>query len=592
MRLFAEPDIAVERRDDGCVLLRSRTPLEPYERNVAAVLRKQAAENSDRPFLCERPGGGEAGPWRTLTFGEAADAATRIGQALIERGLGLERPVMALSGNSIEFALLMLGCFTAGVPFVPVSVAYSLMSRDHAQVRHIASLIEPGLVYAAPEEPFRPALVAIGHSATPLSELLSTPPGPEVEAAFAGVGPDDVAKVMFTSGSTGLPKGVINTHRMLCANMQMLVQIWPFLREEPPVLVDWTPWNHTFGGNNDFSTVLFFGGTMYVDDGKPVPGLIERTVANLREVSPTVYLNVPRGFAALMPYLENDDDLAATFFARLRLIFYAGAALPRDLWDRLDRLARRVTGGPVPMTSAWGSTETAPMATSAHFPLDAPGNIGVPVPGTEVKLVPTESTFELRVRGEAVFPGYWREPDKTAAAFDEEGFYRIGDAARLVDADDPGAGLLFDGRVAEDFKLTTATWVSVTRVRTGVVSAAAPLLQDVVVCAPDRDEVCVMAWLDRGAVERGFGLTGDMAAVVADPDVRKHVQTAIAAYNSDHPGSSSRIARVLLLTDPPAIDANEVTDKGYINQRAVLANRAADVDRLYADPPDPSVLVL
>jgi feruloyl-CoA synthase len=591
MRLFAEPDIAVERRDDGCVLLRSRTPLEEYEPSMAAVLRRQATETPDRPFLCERTGTG-VGEWRTLTFGEAAGAATRIGQALVERGLGPERPVMVLSGNSIEFALLMLGCFTAGVPFVPVSVAYSLMSRDHAQVRHIAGLIEPGLVYVADEEQFRPALDAIGHSATPIAELLATSPGPEVEGAFAAVEPDTVAKVMFTSGSTGLPKGVINTHRMLCANMQMLVQVWPFLGDEPPVLVDWTPWNHTFGGNNDFSTVLFFGGTMYLDDGKPVPGLIERTVANLREVAPTIYLNVPRGFAALMPYLENDDDLAATFFSRLRLIFYAGAALPRDLWDRLDRLARRITGGSVPMTSSWGSTETAPLATAAHFPLDGPGNIGVPVPGTTVKLVPSGSTYELRVRGEAVFPGYWREPDKTAAAFDEEGFYRIGDAARLVDPDDPAAGMLFDGRVAEDFKLTSATWVSVTRVRTGVVSAAAPLLQDVVVCAPDRDEVCALAWLDRGAVERAFGLTGEMAAIVADPDVRKHVQTAIAGYNVDRPGTSSRIVRVLLLADAPSIDANEITDKGYINQRAVLTNRAADVERLYADSPDPDILVI
>jgi feruloyl-CoA synthase len=293
-----------------------------------------------------------------------------------------------------------------------------------------------------------------------------------------------------------------------------------------------------------------------------------------------------------MPFLENDDELAATFFARLRLIFYAGAALPRDLWDRLDRLARRITGGPVPMTASWGSTETAPLATAAHFPLDGPGNIGVPVPGTEVKLVPTGSTYELRVRGTAVFPGYWREPDKTAAAFDEDGFYRIGDAARLVDPSDPAAGLLFDGRVAEDFKLTSATWVSVTRVRTGVVSAAAPLLQDAVVCAPDRDEVCLLAWLDRGAVERAFGLTGDMAEIVADPDVRKHVQTAVAAYNADHPGTSSRVVRVLLLADPPSIDANEITDKGYINQRAVLTNRAAAVERLYADPPDPAVLVI
>jgi feruloyl-CoA synthase len=426
--------------------------------------------------------------------------------------------------------------------------------------------------------------------AVPFAELLAVTPGAELEAAFAAVGPDTVAKVLFTSGSTGLPKGVITTHRMLCANMQMLAQAYPFVREEPPVIVDWLPWNHCFGGSHDFNLVLSTGGTLYLDEGKPLPGLIEATVRNVCDVSPTFYLNVPRGFAALLPFLEHDDDLAARFFARLRLILYAGAALPAELWDRLERLAQRITGAPVPMTSSWGSTETAPMATSAHFPLEGPGNVGVPVSGMTVKLVPDGSKMELRVKGTSVFPGYWRDPEKTAAAFDEEGFYRMGDAGRLVDPDNPAAGLLFDGRVAEDFKLTTGSWVSVTHVRTGVVSAAAPLLQDAVVAGQDREAVCVMAWVDRAAAERLFGLTDDLDAVVADERVRRYVADAVGRYNAEQTGTGRRVARVLLLAEPPAIDANEITDKGYINQRAVLERRADEVERLYAEPLDAAVI--
>ena len=401
-----------------------------------------------------------------------------------------------------------------------------------------------------------------------------------------------MAKVLFTSGSTGLPKGVTTTHRMLCANQQQLAQVWPFVREEPPVLVDWMPWNHTFGGSHDFDLVLSAGGTMYVDEGKPVPGLIEKTVANLRDISSTIYLNVPRGYAALLPFLETDDELAAKFFARLRLIFYAGAALPPELWDRLDRLARRVTGGPVPMTTAWGSTETSPLATSAHFPLDGPGNIGVPVPGTAIKLVPDGTKLEVRVKGPNVFPGYWHDAELTAKAFDDEGFYRIGDAGRFVDPDNPTAGVLFDGRVAEDFKLTTGSWVSVTHVRTAVISAASPLVLDVVVTGHDRDELGVMVWVDAAAAGRQFGIEGDAAGIAADDRVRTYIAEAIAGHNLEHTSATRRVARLLVLDEPPQIDANEITDKGYINQRAVLERRAEQVARVYAEPPDPDVIRL
>jgi feruloyl-CoA synthase len=581
VELFARPDIEAEHRSDGSWVLRSRTPLGEFEPSLASLLRGHADDSGDTDFLCERtPDGG----WRRVTYAQAWDAARAIGQALLERGLGPDRPAMCLSANSVDQALLMLGCFAAGVPFVPVSPAYSLQSKDFAKVRHAVARTNPGLVYVAAREPFAAALDAIGvvDGIDSLDDLRATPPGHQVDDAFARVGADTVAKILFTSGSTGVPKGVINTHGMLCANQQQLLRCWPFVLDEPPVLVDWLPWSHTFGGNHNFNLVLRTGGTLYVDGGRPAPGLIDATVANLREISPTIYFNVPAGYAALLPFLEEDDALAEGFFARLRLIFYAAAALPLQTWDRLDALARRTTGGGVAMTSAWGSTETSPLATSAHFPLDRPGVIGVPVPACEIKLVPNESKLELRVRGPNVFPGYIGEPGLTAAAFDDDGFYRIGDAGKLVDADAAGKGIVFEGRVAEDFKLTTGTWVSVTTVRTGVVSACAPLVQDAVVAGHDRDEVGVLAWVSAPAAQRLFGLEGAMEEICAADAVRALLREGIERYNTDNPASSMRVGRVLLLVEPPSIDGNEITDKGYINQRAVLERRADLVAKLYA----------
>jgi feruloyl-CoA synthase len=599
--LFAPPDIEVERRADGSLVLRSRTPLEPALRSMGAVLERTAREHPATTFLAERA---PDGAWRRLTYADAWRTARAIGQALLDRSLGPGRPVVALSGNGIDYALLMLGCFVGGVPFAPVSPAYSLVSTDHAKLRHIAGLVQPGLVYVDDVAPFAPALAHAGFDgaeivaskpgagATPFGDLLVTGPASGVEAAAAAVGPDDIAKILFTSGSTGRPKGVITTHGMLCINQQMLQQVWPFLRDEPPVLVDWLPWSHTFGGSNNIGLVMMSGGTLYIDGGKPLPGLIDVTIQNLREISPTVYFNVPRGFALLVPYLERDEELAATFFARLRLILYAAAALTPEMWQRLEALGVRTTGRPVPMTAAWGSTETAPMATMAHFPLDGPGNIGVPVPGVEIKMVPCGAKLELRVRGPNVMPGYLGDAETTAAAFDEEGFYRIGDAGRPVDADDPSAGIVFDGRIAEDFKLSTGSWVSVATVRVGVISEAAPLMADAVVAGPDRDDVGLLAWIDLAAAERLFGCAGPLSAVVAHEGVRKHVVDAVARYNEGNMATTHRVARVLLLDEPPSIDANEVTDKGYINQRAALEHRAALVERLYAPEGDAAVLIV
>ena len=489
---------------------------------------------------------------------------------------------MILSGNSVDHGLVTLGGFVAGVPVVPVSAAYSLQSADFSTLAHVVRRARPGLVYVGDVEPHARALAAVDlgwaevvasvpdERATPLAELLATTPTEAIDAAAEAVGPDTVAKVLFTSGSTGPPKGVLTTHRMLCCNQQMTRQVWPFTTEEPVVLVDWLPWSHTFGGSHDVGLVLWSGGTLYIDAGRPAPGLIETTLANLAEISPTAFFSVPAGFAALLPRLEADAGLAERFFANLRLILYAGAALPQASWDRLDALARRAVDRPIPFTASWGSTETAPMATTAHFPLDGPGCIGVPVPGVTVKLVPTERTHELRVKGPNVTPGYLGEPEITAAAFDDEGFYRMGDAGRFLDPEHPERGIVFDGRVAEDFKLATGTWVNVGTVRTALVSAGAGLIRDAVLTGHDGPEVGALVWL-----------TAD------DPE---GLRVAVEKHNAAHPQSSARIGRVLVLADPPSIDAQEITDKGYVNQRAVLAHRAADVARLHGEG-GPEVLI-
>ncbi len=434
-----------------------------------------------------------------------------------------------------------------------------------------------------------------GVSAIRFAELLATEPGRRLAEAEARIGPDTIAKYLFTSGSTGLPKGVINTHGMLCSNQQMTEQCWPFVTETPPVLLDWLPWNHTFGGNHCFNLVLKQGGTLYVDGGKPAPGLIETTVENLREVSPTIYFNVPVGFAMLLPYLERDDALRSNFFRNLQVIFYAGSALSQDLWERLEALSIKALGRRVAMTSGWGSTETAPMATCVHFPIPQAGVIGLPAPGVEIKLVPSGSKLELRVRGPNVTPGYLGRPDLTEDAFDEHGFYKIGDAGRLADPSDPAKGVVFDGRVAEDFKLTTGTWVHAGGLRVKAIAAAAPVLQDAVVCGHDRDEVGLLAWPNMAACKElcpEHAADDDPSVLLRSSEVGDRIRAGLLRHNEENPGSSTRITRVLLMVDPPSIDANEITDKRYINQRATLEHRAELVERLYADPPEEDVICI
>jgi feruloyl-CoA synthase len=573
--LFAPVRTAMERRPDGSLLIRSLDPLGDYAPSLAHLFRAGAERHPDRVIAVQRSDG------RTLGWGEARTRADALAQGLLDRGLGPERPLMVLSGNSIDHLLLTLGAHTAGVPILPVSTAYSLLSRDHERIRAIAALCEPGLVFAEDAAAFGPALAALGHvdHATGL-DALTAPPGDAVEEAQAALGPQTVAKLLFTSGSTGAPKGVINTHGMLCANQRMLAQVWPFLAQEPPVLVDWLPWSHTFGANHNLGQILAFGGTLHIDDGRPAPGAFDRTVAALRDVRPTVYYNVPAGYALLAPRLEADRDLAEAFFSRLRFMFYAAAALPEALWRRLRAVADDVAGREVPLTASWGTTETAPGATTAHFASAPCGCIGVPLPGVTLKLVPEEEKLEIRVAGPNVTPGYHRDPAQTAAAFDEEGFYRTGDAVRLLDPEDADRGLMFDGRLAEDFKLTTGTWVTVGRLRTSLVSAAG-VLRDAVIAGHDRDFAAALAWVDAEAAAR---------VCPGEDALRAHLGACLAQLN-EAAGSASRIERLLVLEAPPDMDAGEITDKGYVNQRRVLDRRAALVERLFAEPADAAVIV-
>ena len=562
---FAAAKVELEKRADGTMLLRSPQKLGSYARCVTQWLVQWSDNAPDRPFLAERAGD----RWKKLSYRETYGAVRRIGQALLDRGLGPEGPVAILSDNSIDHALLALGAMHVGIPVAPVSPAYSLMSKDFGKLKYIFDLVRPGLVYAADPQKFAPALAALGAKSVAVAELLETNPGSTQEREFSKLGGETLAKILFTSGSTGIPKGVINTHRMLCANQQMLAQAWPFVEERAPVIVDWLPWNHTFGGNHNFNLVLRNGGTIYVDGGKPMPGLVETTARNLKEIAPTMYFNVPRGYDLLVPFLEKDAELRRNFFRDLDVLFYAAAALPQNLWERLKKLAKEEGNTRLAMLSAWGSTETAPLATSVHFHMERAGVIGLPVAGCELKLVPAAGKLEVRVRGPNVTPGYYKRPDLTAAAFDDEGFYRIGDAVKFADPADPAKGIVFDGRVAEDFKLSTGTWVNVGAVRVKLIAAADPLIQDAVITGQDRDEVGALVFLTPA--------TTDMS----QPAVRSRLSAALQKLAQDG-GTSTYPARMLIMHEPPSIDANEITDKGYINQRAVLERRAALVEKLYS----------
>jgi len=584
-------DVAVERRADGAILLRSPHALGDCPAKLTERLVHWAREAPDRAFLAQREPGGA---WRTLSYVEAHARVCAIGQALLDRRLSNERPVAILSDNDIEHALLALACLHVGIPYAPVSPAYSLISTDFSKLRHVMRLLTPGLVFAAHGERFAPAIDAAvgldielvvahapahGRPVTPFSTLEATSPTHAVERAYAAVSADTIAKFLLTSGSTGQSKAVINTQRMLCSNQQMLVQGLPSLRETPPVLVDWLPWNHTAGGNHNFGLVLYNGGTLYIDDGKPVPGQIEKTVRNLREIAPTIYFNVPRGYEALLPFLRDDALLRKTFFSRVGLLQYAGAVLPQPVWQAYEDLAVETCGERILWITGYGATETAPAAMFTNKGAARAGTVGLPVDGLEMKLVPVAEKLEARFRGPNITPGYWRQPELTRAAFDEEGYYRTGDALRFLDAADPVQGLEFDGRTTEDFKLTTGTWVSVGPLRARINIAGSPYIQDSVIAGHNRDDLGVLVFPNTAAC------TG-----LAPEALRSRMQEIFDRLAHQSSGSSNRVVRAMILDEPPVIDAGEITDKGSINQAAVLKRRAALVEELYREPPAARVL--
>ncbi|MCF8478177.1 MAG: feruloyl-CoA synthase [Pseudolabrys sp.] len=595
-------DVTVERRADGCILLRSPQPLGPYPDKITERLVHWAKATPDRILFAQR---GAAGGWRTVTYAQALTQTRAIGEALLDRKLSPERPIAILSGNDIEHALLGLGAIYAGIPYAPISPAYSLVSTDFGRLRSIFELITPGLVFAADGSAFARAIEAVvlddvevvvtknplASRATTLFENLNAMPTAAIEAAHDAVGPDTIAKFLFTSGSTGIPKCVINTQRMWCSNQVMLRQALAFFQDEPPVIVDWAPWHHTAGGNHDVGLVIFNGGSFYIDDGKPLPGAIDETVKNLREIASTWYFTVPKGFEALLPYLRDDEGLRKTFFSRVKMLWFAGAALAQHVFDEIQELAVQACGERILFSTGFGSTETAPFALARTWPTDNATNMGLPAAGMDLKLVPNEGKLEARVRGPNITPGYWRQPHYTAQAYDEEGFYKLGDAFKFAEPDDPTQGLLFDGRIAEDFKLATGTWVHVGPLRAKFIDHCAPYVRDVVIAGADRDDIAVLVFPNLDACRELCGdAEADATAILSDAKVRAHFAALLGGMARASTGSSTKICRALLMAEPPSLDRAEMTDKGSINQRAVLKNRSALVAELYADTPLPRVI--
>ena len=597
---LGSPDVSITYRPDGSILLRPTGTLPRYPARLTERLEHWAAQAPGRVFLARRDGGGV---WRRVTYAEAYATVCRLGQALLDRGLSADRPVAILSGNGIEHALLGLAAMHVGVPFAPISPSYSLLSRDYIKLLHIINLLTPGLVFSETFTGFAAAIAATvpadatlvlagdlpaARPATAFSALAATAPTAAVAAAAAAVGPDTVAKILFTSGSTGSPKGVINTQRMLCSNQEMLRTSLAFMADEPPVIVDWLPWNHTFGGNHNVGLVLWNGGTLYIDDGKPTPAGIAETVRNLREIAPTIYFNVPKGFEELVTYLRVEPALRQRFFSRVKLLFYAGAGLAQHVWDALEELAIGTVGERIVMLTGLGATETAPFAIVCRPDMTGSGIVGLPVTGNDLKLVPNGGKLEARLRGPNITPGFWRQDDLTRAAFDDEGYYKLGDALKFIDPARPQLGLLFDGRISEDFKLATGTWVSVGPLRARLLEALAPYVRDVVIAGLDRDYIACLLIPDIAACRAvSTGLAGDAgsADVLAHPALRTVLGRTLTTLAGAATGSSTRVRRALLLHEPPSIDAGEITDKGSINQRAVLARRAGLVAALYAGPP-------
>ncbi|MDE3198657.1 MAG: feruloyl-CoA synthase [Acidobacteriota bacterium] len=565
---IAKWGVSIENRSGGSMVLEPDLALGPYPDLVTDSLDYWASVAPDRTFLAERAGDA----WRTVSFAEMRRRARAVGRWLADQGLSEERPLAILSGNDIRHAELALGAMYAGAPYSAVSPAYSLISTDFGKLRHVMGLLTPGMVFAGNPAKFARAMDATMPAdarrlgGEELDQIASGTMPPE--SPIAAVRPDSIAKILFTSGSSATPKGVITTHRMLTSNQEMLRTVFPFFRDEPLTICDWLPWNHTFGGSHNFGIALYNGGTIYLDAGRPVPGLFDETVRNLREIAPTVYFNVPKGFEMLVEHLRRDRGLRDVFYSRLRMNFFAAAGLSKYIWDALDELAIETLGHKIPMLTGLGATETSPFAVCANAENTGSGAIGLPVPGVRMKLAPVGYKLEARFQGPNVTPGFWRQEELTRNAFDEEGFYRMGDAVRFRDPDNPALGLLFDGRISEDFKLSSGTWVSVGPLRTRLILHFAPLVKDAVIVGQDRDEVTALLFPDPQYAAR----------------LREEGGALLESFAASATGSSNRVVRALIAAEPPSLDAGELTDKGSVNPAAVLARRADVVEWLYREP--------
>ncbi len=601
-RSFCMHDTIIERRADGSILARSPHPLGPYPSKITERLEHWAREAPARVFLADRPAGGE---WRTLTYADALRRVRNVAQSLLNRGLSNDRPVVILSGNSLEHGILALGAMYAGIMYVPVAPSYSLIARDFTTLRALWDALNPGLVFAAEGHPFDRALKAVrapevvtcretdSFASTLFDELEGTSASSAVDDAHRRVGPATIAKLLYTSGSTGRPKGVINTQQMICSNQEMIRTVMPLLCEEPPVVCDWLPWNHTFGGNHNFGIVLFNGGTLYIDAGKPTPSAFETTIRNLQEIASTAYFNVPRGYDLLVPRLRADAAFCSHFFSRLKMLFCAAASLRQQIADDLTELATSTSGVRIPFVTGLGATESAPFALCAGDADFTGGWIGVPAPGVELKLARVGQQMEGRLRGPNITPGYWADEKLTEAAFDDEGYYRLGDALAFFDPDDPHKGFTFQGRIAEDFKLSTGTWVRVGPLRARVLAELGDLVHDVAIAGPDRDFVTALIFPNIDACRSmcaGGAIERTAVDVLRDEAVRSRVRETLGRLACESVGLSTSVVRAILMEQPPSIDAHETTEKGSINQKAVLSNRAALVDELYAERPTTAVI--
>lgn len=602
--LLAPARVEVEQLDNGGFILRSPEPLGPYARCVGEWLEKWAQETPDALYFAAREGDG----WQELSYAQVRETIGRLAQGLLDLGLSSAQPLIVLSGNDLDHAMLTLAAMHVGIPIGTVSVAYSKGRKDYSKLTTILNGFNPGCIFVSHGHDFAPSLLSVkpdcpiivgqDPEAIPgsihIDQLYNTEETPAVMDAFNALTGESHARYLLTSGSTGEPKVVVNTHKMLCSNQQMIAQCWRFLESRKPRVLDWLPWSHTFGANHNFNLVLRNGGSFYIDDGLPMPGRIERTIENIKYVRPSMFFNVPRGYDVLLPFLEKDPELADALLADLDALFYAAAALPQNTWDRIHKVAKTVRDTPLFFTSEWGATETTPVLTNVHFRLEKPGNLGLPVPGIEIKFMPSGDKLEMRVKGPSVFTEYLNNQELAARSFDPDGFYMIGDAGYLLDEAQPEKGIVFNGRVTEDFKLTTGTWVSVGTLRPALVSALAPYVSDCVICGHDRSEVAVLAFptpaLRELAGPEGETMHVDELALV--PAVRQALLQGLKQMAAENKASSRHARRLLLLNTAPNIEIGEITDKGYINQRMSINYRADEVKRLFADPLDPAVILI